>query len=218
MDNIKFTSLILPLLFCAIFSQKSNAEVDCFRHPAYVGFGTGYGSTTWGGLVPRKKNLNSALAMSTPIHSREGGIIYSFFAGYELSPYFAFESNFIQFPNATVTFAEDSLFRFNTGKTVMISNTNMVNLIAKIMLIIPDTRVRVFSSIGVAAVHRDDFVYDHWHASPTFGTGFNTVVTPHILTEVGANFTAGSGEAQLSPSESYIPFLYSIMARIAYRF
>jgi opacity protein-like surface antigen len=86
------------------------------------------------------------------------------------------------------------------------------------MLQIPRTEFRVFSSAGIAALYREDLIIDDWRASPTFGVGVNYNFTDRIMGEVVANYTAGFGESQLSPADAYYPFLYSITARLAYRF
>ena len=86
------------------------------------------------------------------------------------------------------------------------------------MLFIPKSGVRAYSSFGAAGIHREDVLYDHWHLSPTFGIGLNYNFTPHVMGTLGANYTAGYGEAQLNPTDVYFPFLYSITLQLAYRF
>ena len=85
------------------------------------------------------------------------------------------------------------------------------------MLVIPRTAIRAYSSAGAAEVHRWDEVNDNRRVTPTFGLGFNYNFTPHIMGELGANYTAGFGESELNPAEDYMPFLYSAFLRIGYR-
>lgn len=202
----------------SLFFQTSEAKDEPFQYPLYIGITGGYGSTTWQNLVPPKENQNLAMSLSTPKVVGEGGIVYGVFGGYEFSPYFALEASYMRYPDAEVSFDEMSLFTFiNNGETKFTTHTETLNIIGKLMLIIPRTKVRAFSSFGVANEHRRDILYHDWHLSPTFGVGFNTNVAPRLMLEVGANYTAGYGEAQLNPTEVYVPFLYSVFLRLAFR-
>ena len=61
-------------------------------------------------------------------------------------------------------------------------------------------------------------IVNEWRVSPTFGVGFIYPITNHIIGELAGNYTAGFGESQLNPVDTYYPFLYSVTARLAYRF
>lgn len=177
----------------------------------------GYGSTTWEGLVPTRENQNMALSMSTPIKVREGGGVWGAFTGYEFAHYFALELSYLDYPDAEVSFDPMSLFSFLNGNKVFFkTKTETVDLKAKIMLLIPNTYIRAYSSIGVAGIHREDILVNRWRATPAFGAGFNYPLANHWMIELGGNYTAGYGEAQLTPSDSYFPFLYSVVLRLAY--
>ena len=207
------------MVLIAVFSKNVYAENDSARHPLYIGLSGGLGSTTWDGLVPSKEDQNGALNMSTPIQVQEGGTVWGVFIGYELFRYFALEFNYSKYPDATVTFDEMSLFSFdNDGKLEFTTHTETASLVAKVMVPIPHTTVSIYTSAGVARLHREDILFDNWRVTPTFGLGLNYMFTPHIMGDIGANYTAGFGDAQLNPSETYYPFLYSGFVRLAYRF
>ena len=214
-------------LLCSLFVFSlcchAGTEAEIKRHPLYVGVTGGYGSTTWAGLVPldlsEQDEQTFALRLSTPIQVSEGGGVWGFFAGYEFIPNFALEASYMRYEDATVTFDEISNFTFNTdGLTEFVTQTETVSLMGKFMLFIPRTKVRVYSSVGGAALHRKDILANGWRYTPTFGLGLNRDFNPHVMGEIGANFTAGYGEAQLNPTDVYFPFLYSVFARLAYRF
>lgn len=208
------TSLIALLLFG---STAVNALTK--PHGLYFGAIAGYGSTTWDGLVPSSRNQNIAMSMSTPIQVNEGGGVWGALFGYEFSPYFALEANYLKYADAQVLFDPQSLFAFNNNDlTAFTTQTESVSLMGKIMLVIPNTKIRVYSSAGVANLHREDMVVDDWRVSPTFGVGFLYSITDHIMGELAGNYTAGFGESQLNPVDTYYPFLYSVTARLAYRF
>jgi hypothetical protein len=195
------------------------AAEEPFKYRMYLGGIGGSGSTTWGGLVPTRENQNVAMSLSTPTKVTEGGGVWGFFGGYEFTPFFAVEANYMKYPDATVFFDSMSLFSFiNDNLTEFTTKTETVALMGKIMLVIPKANIRAFSSVGAAEVHRQDDLYNHWRLSPAFGVGLNYNFTPHFMGEIGGNYTAGYGEAQLNPTDVYFPFLYSVTLRFAYRF
>jgi hypothetical protein len=219
MLNKKLTAVVFLALSLFTLSVRARTPVDDkFRYPFYAGVTGGYGSTTWFGLVPAANKASSALALSTPTHVNEGGGMWGFFAGYEIIPQFAIEANYNHYATANVYFSTRSLYSFlHHGSTSFSSNTTDYSVSGKVMVVIPRTTVRVYSSAGVAGVHRHDILANLWRTSPTFGVGINYNFTPHIMGEFGANYTGGYGESELTPAADYIPFLYSIFFRLAYR-
>jgi len=214
-NSITIAALIC---YCATATAQDVAHQDAFQYHFYAGGSAGYGSTTWQGLVPSEEKQNIAINISTPINTTEGGGVFGAFAGYEFAPYFALEAGYMHFPNAKLSFDETSLFAFDhNDNTTLITQTEMASLVAKIMLLIPKTSVRAYSSFGIADVHRDDDIKDQWHVAPTFGFGLNYNITPHIMSEISANYAAGYGESEISPIDDYIPFLYAISFKLAYR-
>jgi hypothetical protein len=211
---------LLTVLFS--IANQARAEIaadEKFRNPFYVGIEGGYGSTTWDALVPSARKASTALALSTPTNVSEGGAVWGAFAGWELIPQFAVELNYTRYPSAHIYFSKKSLFSFrNKGRTEFTSNTENYGAMAKFMIIIPRTTIRAFSAAGVAGVHRSDVLANRWRASPTFSFGFNYNLTPQWLTELGVNYTGGYGESELTPTDDYVPFLYSVYLRVGYRF
>lgn len=215
---------ILLCLFCAVqagvvYSKLPNNILDLYQNKYYVGGVLGSGYTTWGGLVPSEENRNDAMSVSTPILVREGGAVWGFFGGYEITPYFAIEANYMDYPEAVVTFDEDSLFAFeHDGLTKLRTNTQTGSLMAKIMLIIPESPFRLYSAAGIAGIWRDDEINTAHRVSPTFAFGVTLNVSKRIMFEVGTNYTAGYGESEINPANDYIPFVYSFYGKAAIRF
>lgn len=217
MINKKFLCGSICLAFCALAHAGALGPVK--TSAPYIGVIGGYGSTTWDGLVPSVGKQNEAMNMSTPISVEEGGAVWGLFAGYEFSSYFAVEANYMKYPNARVTFAPGSLFAFDHDEVnEFSSSTDLLSLMGKIMLIIPQTNFRAYSSFGVADLHRKDMVLEDWRVSPSFGVGLIYPLSEHFMASLSGDYTAGFGESQLSPADSYFPFLYSVTARLAYRF
>lgn len=212
------------IFLCAFLSWAvaSSQEVVTHAFPSlhqfYVGAGTGYGSTTWEGLVPTGDNLNFGMRTSTPLVVTEGGAIWSVVAGYEFSPNLALEANYTRYPNATVSFDEESIFAFeHDGLLDLHTDTDTISLMAKIMLQVPRTRLRGYSSFGIAQIHRWDDLNDTRQVSPTFGLGFIYDISEHVMAELGFNYTAGYGESEMNPAQDYVPFLYSGIIRLVYK-
>lgn len=199
--------------------KKTLKDQDLFRYPFYIGAMGGYGSTTWQGLVPSIGNQNIAMSISTPIAVKEGGGVWGFLAGYELTRYFAIEANYMRYPDAVVTFDEDSLFAFEQdGLTDLHTQTQTGSVLAKVMLVIPKTSMRVYSGAGVASVWRMDDINQDYRISPTFAFGVNVNFNARVMGEIGANYTAGYGESEINPANDFVPFLYSVFAKLALRF
>jgi opacity protein-like surface antigen len=211
----------ISLFAAASFVRANSTDDDKFRYPFYVGIASGYGSTIWSGLIPPPNKLSATLALSTPIEVTEGGTIWGFFAGYEIIPQFAVETSYTRYPLAKISFSTRSIFSFqNHGRVSFSTMTDSYSLVGKFMVIIPRTTVRVYSDAGVAAVHRADIdtPVNHWRASPTFGVGLNYNFSPRVMADLGANYTGGYGESELTPANDYVPFLYSVYLRLGYRF
>jgi len=214
--NLSLTFLIMSSVFFGS-STYASTLVDKYSKHFYAGIAGGYGQTTWGYLVPDE--LNAAMNLSTPVHVSEGGGIWGIYAGYEIIPAFAIEASYMRYPDADLEFDPDSLFTFyHDERTEFSTQTESVSIVAKLMLPIPHTSFRAYSSVGVAGVPRFDEVANSWRASPTFAAGFNYIINPSLMFEVGTEYVAGYGQSEIEPAEHYIPFLYSGFARIAYRF
>jgi hypothetical protein len=213
---------LLLMVAVALFSNaclSQSESVQQFPHPYYVGILGGYGSTTWEGLVPKQAKQNIAMMMSTPVRVKEGGGVWGLLIGYELTPWFALESNYIHYPPARVSFDSSSIFSFeHHDRRGFYTHTETVNLMGKVMLMLPKPGWRLFSSAGIAGLHREDTLYEKWRLVPTFGVGLNVNLSERLMAELAGNYTAGYGESQLNPTETYFPFLYSLSVRLAYRF
>lgn len=210
----------LALLFLIFFASTAKGVTPTSNnYPFYIGVTGGYGSTTWGQLVPQKANEIGAMNTSTPVSVNEGGAIWGLEFGYEFIPLFALEGDYMHYPTAHIHFDPSSIFTFDHhGLTKFDSYTDSLNLIGKFMLFIPHTEMRVFSSVGGAFVYRHDVINDIFRLCPVFGVGINYNVTPRVMLELGLDYTAGYGESELDPAEDFVPFLYTAFLRVAYRF
>lgn len=210
---------LMSLMSIGTLSYAQSDINDLYRRSLYIGGVGGFGSTTWQGLVPQTSNQNEALVISTPVRVEEGGGVWGISAGYEFTPCFAIEANYMRFPDANIFFDAESLFAFEQdGLTQLNTETQTGSLSAKVMLILPRTNMRVFSSAGIASVIRKDQINEMYRISPVFGFGVNLLATDRVMLELGSNYTAGYGESEINPVNDFVPFLYSIFAKVALRF
>lgn len=212
---LKHQISLLIAIALLLFSPCIRATQPC--HPFYVGVTGGVGSTTWGNLVA--KNMNDALSTSVPINVSEGGTVYGIYIGYKCIPAFSIELSYMQYPTAQLTFDEMSLFTYNhNNRTQLTTQTSRIALMGKFLLLFPQSNFRVYSSLGPAEVHRNDAVVDRWRLSPAFGAGIEYDVARQWMIELGTEYVAGYGQSELDPAQHFIPFLYSVFLRAAYRF
>lgn len=216
---IGMLTLSLSFVETDLFAQSAAKSGDVFKHPFYIGAVGGWGSTTWQGLVPSDENQNLAMSISTPLEVNEGGGVWGVSAGYEVTRFFAFEANYMAYPDATLTFDEESFFAFEQdGMTELRTHTQTASLIAKIMLVLPNTSMRLFSGAGVASVWRKDDINTDYRISPTFAFGVNMNFNERLMGELGTTYTAGYGEPEINPTKDFVPFLYSVFVKAALRF
>ncbi len=222
-DCYKLFLSVFSLTWCLIetdvFAQTKTISDDLFKHRFYIGAVGGWGSTTWQGLVPTDENQNLAMSISTPLEVNEGGGVFGVSAGYEVTRYFAFEANYVDYPDAILTFDQESFFSFEqNGLTELRTHTQTASLIAKVMLILPNTSMRLFSGAGVASVWRKDDINTDYRISPTFAFGVNMNFNERLMGELGTTYTAGYGEPEINPTKDFVPFLYSVFVKAALRF
>lgn len=180
-------------------------------HPAYAGILLGYGNTNWNQMVSQ----DASTATSTPTSAGGSGLADGIMLGYSLSQYFALEADFTHFPDADLVFSPYSVYRPLTELT---SKTNAYALFGKFMLPLDQGKFSAFSEIGPGYVQRNDDLAQKGHFSGSFGVGLDYNINSHWMTELGLQYYTGYGDSTLKPAYDYIPFLYTVNLRIAYRF
>lgn len=209
---------VLGLFFITPFVYAGEMGARDVAHPFYIGGNAGYGSTTWKALVPTPENQSIVLTISTPVDVHEGGGVWGGVVGFDFTSFFGVEANYLLYPKAEIFFDADSLFAFeNDGKQTFSTKTQTFSLMAKFMVPVLDTRFRLYSALGPGWVHRGDEIHPTWLVTPSFGAGLSYPIAPHVMGEFAANYISGYGESEISPANDYVPFLYSVYFRLAYR-
>lgn len=216
--------LIVAPLCNAVPANSSHYKPNPFparwrANPLYFGLELGYGSTDWSQLVARYSTVAeyNLLSVSAPVQAGDKGRTWGLFIGWEVQPHFAMELNFVHFPNTTIIFDPFSVYSLEHGIVTMRSYTYAYSLLGKFMVQVANTGIRGFASAGAALIHRHDALINTGHICPTFGVGMNYVFIYNLMLEVGFQYYAGYGKAVLRPAINYIPFLYSIHLKLAYR-
>ncbi len=181
-----------------------------YKYPIYLGLLFGYGNTNWSELVSQD-DLSDA---STPTSAKGSGVALGLVGGYEINKYFAVETNVIRFPSSKVKFIRGSIYPISS----MNSKTYAISVAGKFMVPVGHTGVRAYAEAGPAYIHRADTLADIGRFTPMFGVGANYDFTQHIMGEFNFQYYAGYGKSVDNPAYYYIPFLYTLNFRLAYRF
>lgn len=205
-------------LYASRFSDNAPLIESKYRFPGYLGVTCGYGATTWGYLIPPNGDEGDVMSLTTPTRVSENGTLWGLYGGYEFNHTFALEAAYMHYPTAKVYFDESSLFTFENNLAGFVTHTQALSFVGKFMIVIPrNTNFRLYSSVGIAGIHRDDLMNNVWKLSPKFGVGLTYLITEHMMAEIGIEYLAGDGVSELNPAESFIPFLYAGFARLAMR-
>lgn len=212
------SSIALAVSSLLLAASCQAATEGIFSHPLFFGIGAGFGATTWYALVPAATEANRGMDISTPKRVNEGGGAVNIFAGFDITQTFGLEFGYYHYANAKVHFADDSLFEFNHHITDLITRTDNYYFMTKFMVQINDSAARAYSGIGFAMLHRRDQVHSYYRKTPTFDVGVTYNISPNWFADLNGNFTAGYGASEKCPADDYMPFAYSLLARLAYRF
>lgn len=179
------------------------------ENPLYIGILGGYGDTDWERLVSK----DDATEEATPTSATGDGLVYGAFAGYQPFKNFAFELQYMRFPDADLKFLPGNAL----GWSDTISETQYYAAIIKLLVPIKKSW-HVFGDIGAAYVHRSDDIADIGNTRPTFGFGGEYTISKHLFSSLSFEYTPGTGQASADSSAHYIPYLYSIQLGLGYRF
>ncbi len=211
--NTEVKPPLLPTAETPAAKEDYKNSFDCLPpevHPAYVGVSLGYGNTNWQQMISQDEITST----STPVTGKGSGVAAGIVAGYELSSHFAVEANYARFPTSHLTFELPNVYNIES----LTSRTNAYNIVAKFMVPVGSPKFKAFSEIGPAYVQRDDDMTNKGRIGGVFGVGVDYNINPRWLIELGFQYYTGYGESELKPVYDYIPFLYTLNMRLAYRF
>lgn len=202
-------------------------------HPFYIGASLGYGSTDWSELVNQDPNPDNAPLVldASPDSAKDSGRDYGFFIGYTFTPNYALELSYRRFQTSYVHFnILYSLYEYGDGTPIQdfYSSTYNYSLLNKFIWNVTNS-FSLFSDLGPGYTHRSDILANASNGISygpssiaqivaTFGAGANYEITPHFMATVEGDYSTGWGKSELYPVDDYVPFLYSVDFKLAYRF
>lgn len=212
------------------WASLAAAQVE---HPFYMGASLGYGSTDWSELVNHDSNPSDASQVlnAAPESAEDKGRDYGFFVGYTFTPNYALELTYRRFQTSYIHFDTD-YSQYYTNNNVQIANfdssTYNYSLLNKFIWNVTDN-FGLFSDFGPGYTHRYDILAGASNGTSngpqglgqlvaTFGAGANYEITPHFMATVEGDYSTGWGKSELYPVDNYVPFLYSVDFKLAYRF
>ena len=214
-----YRSLAKFLLFLSCFSivaystsvYAAGDRIYPFHYPRfYAGLAVGYGETTWNELVTD----DPLVEVSTPIETHDFGTLWGGFLGYQFGRSFALEATYMRYPNTRI-FLDD--FTFYYPLTEFTTHSQVFSAIGKFIIPLANDRINAFLDAGIAFTHRNDVLANVTRVAPTFGLGFMSNISRHIITEIGFEYYIGYGKSDHIPVKDYIPFLFGVYFRLGYR-
>jgi hypothetical protein len=182
------------------------------EHFFYGGLIGGYADIDWSSTVAQDP---SAYA-SDPIEANGNGALFGGDIGYQISPHFALELEYIQMPSSYLKFNPAAMLTYGVLSTT--TQMNFAALMIKFMAPISDTNVSLFTDVGAAYQHISDDITDTGTFAPTFGAGFNYRINEHWMTSMSFQYATGYGESIALPMTEYIPEVYAYTFGINYIF
>jgi opacity protein-like surface antigen len=217
--------LFFPLL---ALTQCIHAESNP-AYPWYIGFSAGYGATNWSGLIDKTdhdENVQSFLPQTVS----DSGAVFGGFLGYTFTENFALEARYQNFPLTRMTFKNTFVYKMKD----MSSSTNAYSLAAKFIVPIKRSKFSIFSMFGPAYIIRTDALAgdgtmfrgqpgpdkpgSRGRITVLFGAGLNYNISQRWLLALEGSYIAGYGKSSARPINDYIPFLYAMEFKVAYRF
>ena len=216
-------SMLLLTGISPAFSSSNPYPAIWAAHPFYLGAAAAYGSTDWSMMTAKCTPDDwqcTMIGMSVPIAADDNGFVGGVFIGYEIKDFFAVEANYAHFPKATISFDPNNFYPdlLPDGVTEIGSNTDVFYILGKFMTQLSTTPFRAFASAGIDFTYRYDVLADTIRIAPTFGVGINYLATEHFMLEFAFQYIAGYDKSSVTPAVDYIPFLYSLGLKVAYRY
>ncbi len=214
-------TLVTSFLLSSISAYASGSvtstsnQRDEFHH-FYLGGLLGWGCTTWDQLVA----TDIPVRFAAPIKTKDTGPVWGFYGGYEFIRHLAIQVGYARFPETKLNFDPD--YNFYLPLTQMTSKTESYSILMKFIVPLGHGRISnrfsMYASAGVSFTHRKDALLNDSHAGPRFGAGFNYDINSRWTTELGFQYYAGYDTPIQDFARKYIPFLYSLEGRLAFRF
>jgi hypothetical protein len=206
-------------------SIPSNAYKQQFF---YAGLMTGYGDSDWNDVVVKPGWENLPVLVANPYSAEGDGILYGADFGYQFSPHFAIEGEYIRMPTSELAFVPDSINidgdiiplpnAYGLSQASIDSNMDVAAVLFKVMAPIQGTAFAIFVDAGPAYQYRSDVIAHIGTWAPTFGGGLTYRIAEHWQAEGSFQYAPGTGKSIDNPMIAYIPEIYAGTFKLDYIF
>lgn len=225
--------LVLSSLFGACQAHAATVAIPFSAYKQqffYTGLMTGYGDSDWSDVVVQPGWENLPVLLANPYNADGDGILYGADFGYQFSPHFAIEGEYIRMPTSELSFVPNSSITidghvfpltFNAyGLTQgsIDSNMDVAAVLFKVMAPIQGTAFAIFVDAGPAYQYRSDVIAHIGTWAPTFGGGLTYRIAEHWQAEGSFQYAPGTGKSIDNPMIAYIPEIYAGTFKLDYIF
>jgi opacity protein-like surface antigen len=204
-------------------------------NPFYIGLAAGYAKTDWSTL----NALDRSSQNSTPTSAQDTGPSWGAFFGWQPLTNLALEFRYQQFSDATLFFNQ-SLSNYPDDTPItengrLVTATSAYSLVAKFIVPFGESGISGFADFGPVYTLRQDALSSapannnpsnppmhpagkNFNLGIMFGAGLNYDADEHWRTTLEFSYGSGNGQSVQLPVYTYIPFIYTVEFKVAYRF
>lgn len=214
------------LLTIALVTSCAADEQNFSNHFFYVGGMSGNADADWSSVV----GTDISTLGPNPLSADGNGMLFGLDAGYQFSPHFAIEGEFIDLPSSKLVF--ESQNDYHAGKTL---NTTMLfaAIVFKVIAPLPNSKFSVFVDAGPAYQYlhyphsgvdvpaygyAESTLGDIGTWAPTFGGGLLYRINNHWQAEGSFQYAPGTGRSVQNPMNYYVPEIYAGTFKLDYIF
>jgi hypothetical protein len=226
-------NLALAATLGSLFIAQAPAQEPALQHAKALqpmldnrfsaGFIAAYGTTNWSMLSAYCQGDSSCLetmSASTPVGAKDDGFAWGLKLGYQIVENFGVEMMYQRFHDSEIHFGRWSFYDrlpANVPSTVH-SSVYAYSLMAKFFAPMFGSRYYAYAEAGPTVTHRKDLLTHGAHINLSFGVGIGRVFWNRLQTELAIFYSTGFDHSTITPADTYMPFLLSVGAKIAYRF
>lgn len=208
---IKKLLLATTLAFVSSFAMADDAS-SLKQQFFYAGLIGGYGYVDWSSVIDR--DGTAFLTNPEKITGNEGGLYGADF-GYQFTPHFSVEAEYVHMPTSDLDFALISNYGllFSTASTMEFGAVTF-----KVIAPVLNTNFSLFADAGPAYQYQTNDIQNIGTWAPTFGGGFLYRINQHWQTEASFQYAPGTGKSVSNPMNYFVPEIYMGTLKIDYIF
>ncbi len=230
---MKIQKLLLALLGLSLVSSlfadstSNNMSVNQYKQSFfYGGLIGGYADVDWSSVVSQPGWNNATVTVANPYSASGTGLAYGVDLGYQFSPHFDVEGQYIRMPTSQLDFFPDlTIFGhelpfnlYGITSPSIDSNMDFWSVIFKVMVPLGHTGFSLFVDAGPAYQWQTNQIANIGTFAPTFGGGLDYRISQHFFAEGSFQYAPGTGESIPNPMTAFIPEIYVETFKLNYIF